>query len=374
MTKKHIYIVHILAGKANPNSLNGVNKVVHNIATEQVNKGYNVSVCGIANNTIDRHQHIYSISLFKKSLLKIFPPIEFLRYLKINKKQRTVYHIHSSFIPWYIFLLLFLKLNKLGKVVVAPHGQYAEPKFNLSLMRRLYFILFESIVLRLSDKIHLIGKTEINKYTKKIIKNKYVLIPNSYELIPNEKKIYSKEQDLVFGYLGRLDIKQKGLDILLFGFEKYKKLGGKGTLKIAGMGKDFNELVELTNKLEITDSVEFLGAVFDDAKDSFYKSISIFIHNSRWEGFPTSCVEAASYGVPLFISKETNMEELVNMYQCGYVLTQNDDNHISKGLMYFSGLTMLELTKKSNQVVNMIKEELSVSFITDEIVDKLYLS
>lgn len=44
-------IFHILAGKANPNTMNGVNKVVDALANEQVKMNFNVTVVGIANNT-----------------------------------------------------------------------------------------------------------------------------------------------------------------------------------------------------------------------------------------------------------------------------------------------------------------------------------
>ena len=40
-------IIHIVLGRANPNRMNGVNRVAHNLATAQVNKGSDVSVWGI---------------------------------------------------------------------------------------------------------------------------------------------------------------------------------------------------------------------------------------------------------------------------------------------------------------------------------------
>ncbi len=49
-------IFHILPGKANPNTLNGVNKVVDAVATEQAKMGYDVTVGGVANNT-ERKNH-----------------------------------------------------------------------------------------------------------------------------------------------------------------------------------------------------------------------------------------------------------------------------------------------------------------------------
>ncbi|MBL0191806.1 MAG: hypothetical protein IPQ18_10810 [Saprospiraceae bacterium] len=59
-------VIHIVLGKANPNRLNGVNKVVYNMATEQHKAGKNVSVWGIANDV----KHDYPKRIFKTILFK----------------------------------------------------------------------------------------------------------------------------------------------------------------------------------------------------------------------------------------------------------------------------------------------------------------
>ena len=65
-------IIHILPGKANPNTQNGVNKVVDALATEQTRLGLNVCVMGVASNTEKRHNPIYGYQLFKRGLRQSF--------------------------------------------------------------------------------------------------------------------------------------------------------------------------------------------------------------------------------------------------------------------------------------------------------------
>ena len=45
-------IIHLILGKANPNRMNGVNKVVHELATTQVEKGISAEVWGITDNPV----------------------------------------------------------------------------------------------------------------------------------------------------------------------------------------------------------------------------------------------------------------------------------------------------------------------------------
>jgi len=40
-------VIHVVLGKANPDRMNGVNQVVHHLATEQVERGDEVEVWGI---------------------------------------------------------------------------------------------------------------------------------------------------------------------------------------------------------------------------------------------------------------------------------------------------------------------------------------
>ena len=41
---------------------------------------------------------------------------------------------------------------------------------------------------------------------------------------------------------------------------------------------------------------------------------------SRFEGFPVSILEALSFGCPCMISEATNVAEIINRYNCGWVL------------------------------------------------------
>ena len=45
-------IVHIVLGKVNTNKMNGVNKVVDNLAKNQIELGHNVTIWGITKNPI----------------------------------------------------------------------------------------------------------------------------------------------------------------------------------------------------------------------------------------------------------------------------------------------------------------------------------
>ncbi len=97
-------------------------------------------------------------------------------------------------------------------------------------------------------------------------------------------------------FIGRLDIYMKGIDLLL---EAYSRLDDKTLpLKIAGSGPDKNRasLEELTEKLNLTGSVSFLGRISDEEKKDFLADASFLVMPSRFEGWGIVAVEAAACG------------------------------------------------------------------------------
>src|ERR1700761_692708 len=62
-------VIHLILGKANPMRMNGVNKVVHEMATNQVLRGYPVEVWGItASTTHDYPKRNFTTRLFLRGM------------------------------------------------------------------------------------------------------------------------------------------------------------------------------------------------------------------------------------------------------------------------------------------------------------------
>ncbi len=362
-------IIHLIAGKANPNTLNGVNKVVHNIATEQTNSKNDVTVLGVADNKIIRHKHNYHLVLFKKCIINLFPPYRLVLYfLRCDKK--SIVHLHSAFIVWFPILILLFKIIGIS-YVLTPHGAYSANNLKLSKYKLLYFHLIDWLILYNAKKIQVIGRSEINSYTSTYYKDKAVNIPNGSYSINQSVKIVNEVMQL--GYLGRLKIDHKGLDILIKGFYDYRRKGGEAILNLVGSGPDEIILKKLVKKLKLESSVNFLGVKFDDDKFSFLNNLSYFIHTSRWEGLPTACIESLSVGTPILVSKETNINSLVNEYNIGFVLDNNTPNMVCKYLFEMERILQTkEYSKMIENSIHLIKNDLNWSNISFNIIKKLY--
>jgi glycosyltransferase involved in cell wall biosynthesis len=70
-------------------------------------------------------------------------------------------------------------------------------------------------------------------------------------------------------------------------------------LLVVGSGPEYGRLNSLTKKLGLAEHVRFLGKISDESLFSLYKSCAVFVLPSRWEGLPTTLLEAWVAGIPV---------------------------------------------------------------------------
>ncbi|MEM7036467.1 MAG: glycosyltransferase [Bacteroidota bacterium] len=157
------------------------------------------------------------------------------------------------------------------------------------------------------------------------------LIPNGH-VAPASFDLNGKGgASVTFGFCGRLRARTKGLDIMLAAFAEYKRTYA-GRLLVIGDGGDRAALEAQANELGISADVEFVGAKFGAEKDALLETVDVFLHPSRNEGMPGAVLEAAGMGIPVIVSKETNLAEAVDAAQAGIALSANRAGELSAAM------------------------------------------
>lgn len=318
-------IIHLVLGKANPDRMNGVNKVVDNLARQQMQLGYTTAVWGItATPNEATTERPYNLKLFPliKNKFSIHEDIE-AAIAKID--TLTVFHLHGGFIPEFYHVAKLLKKYK-HEFVFTPHGNYAANAMRKnSLYKYLYFKWFEKTILLYSKAIHCLGKGEWEDIQKITTLSHCTIIPNGQNM--DEIKIKSlpdlKKEWPVFGFCGRVTRDQKGLDLLLSGFDHYVKQGGEGKLWIIGTGDYMSEMQKLAFDHIYQGRIIFWGPQFGEHKFKLIALMDAFYHPSRNEGLPTAVLEASGAGIPCVVSTYTNMGEYLTTHKAGLVLKEN---------------------------------------------------
>lgn len=362
-------IFHLLAGKANPETLNGVNKVVDALANEQQKLGFQVSVIGVARNTIPRHQPTYDYHLYKQSPIPFLTPKAAVDFLLRESDADSIFHFHSVYIPWFYLLIRKLKRHGRNHIIFSPHGAYSTDNMS-GIAKKLYFRFVESRILQEAEVVHILGeRTERNVYVTENAK-KIVCVPNGVDInqVPQLTGSYTQ----TIGTLCRLVCHQKGLDLLIPAFVEYKRRGGRYILKIAGKGKDEPLLRKMIQDAGMEDSIIFVGPVFDHDKWQFLHDCVAHISPSRYEGIPMSCLEAAYMGCVQLTTETTNMGAFVSLYNAGLVIDYPTVPAITQQLLDFDKKTPQEIEMMRKGAHDMVITELNWNHINKRFVRELY--
>lgn len=351
-------IVHILRGKANPETLNGVNRVVHWMATSQIKQGHKVEVWGLADSmTPPSHLREYDLRIFSKTRLRFTPGRE-IRIAIDRLEAGTWVHFHSVFIPEFPAISQLLKKRGFS-FGITPHGGYSSGVFNKNpWKKRIYFALREARYLQSAAWIQAIGESEIKDILKIAPLSRVVLIPNGQE--PNgfhSSRAPIKSERPLIGFCGRLATRHKGLDYLIEGFAAYRANGGLGELWVIGDGEDRAALERQAAYCGVEAQVRFHGAKHGEEKLALIDSLDAFIHSSRWEGLPTSCLEAASLGKPLLVSYETNLAGYVERSGAGLILDETSAAGVERALRRFQYLYQSNQSQLMGQKARLLIEK-----------------
>ena len=205
---------------------------------------------------------------------------------------------------------------------------------------------------------------------------RHIIIPNG---IHSKKTYYNemisnKTQNGLRGvYIGRIEIYQKGLDMLIEACSELQDSlrNANVTLQLYGPDRENskNKLNDLIKVANIDDIISINNGVFGNEKEQIQLDADFFIMTSRFEGHPMGLIEALSYGLPCVVTKGTNMTKEIAEADAGWVAESNVEsikntliNFINeRDLLQSKGMNSIKLSEKYNW--NRLAEKSHESYI-----------
>lgn len=365
-------IIHVVLGKANPQRMNGVNKVVYQLAHQQVLAGKKAAIWGITKDPVHNYpERNFDTRLFKAYRNKFKVDRAFIEAVK-QSSASAVFHLHGGFNPIFTSISKVLEQHQ-RSFVFTPHGAYNEIAMERSwIVKKIYGSLFEMPMLRRARKIHCLGKSEITGLTKILPQAPAILVPYGFELASSQKH-FPPQNRFIIGFCGRLDIYTKGLDVLIPAFALVKKTIPDAELWIIGDGKERAHLEKIIEQTGVGD-VMLLGSKYGEEKDQLLQQLHLFAHPSRNEGLPSAVLEAASFGIPCVITTATNIGDSVEQYDCGLVINDTDKAQLFHAMMeMYRKLNGPDANGIKSRSVQMVKELYNWNHIVHQF-DKVYHS
>ena len=323
----------------------GVQRVTDNISQIFSNVGHNVVIICYTDREIDYVNNsvpVISINtenelkkIIRKQKINILINQEgycrkFTKLILNNRRPDTfvINNLHINPLNFHDnykqFIGLFLKNNKLALL-------------NKTLVQKT--LLFYHIVKQRYDFSYILKNT-----------NAFVMLssrfkPELYFLVPQSKKYAQKihgignpfvrpnvnlaavEKENIILFVGRLNILQKRVDLLLEIWKKLHKTLPDWKFWVVGEGED-QVFMENYCKENNLNRVTFFGK---DNPNEYYKKAKIFHMTSAFEGFGNVLVEAQSYGcVPILFNSYAAAQDIVTHNENGMLVAPfNSDEYVN---------------------------------------------
>lgn len=171
-------------------------------------------------------------------------------------------------------------------------------------------------------------------------------------------------EDVIVGWVGRVDEHEKNLTALLKAMKKVSSSHKNIKVVLIGEGKDIDKLKTATKQMGLDSTVAWLGAR-EDAR-SLYAGMDIFVLPSRFEGMPLVLLEAMSAGLPIVASQVGGIPEVVVDGETGFLVECDDYEALAERISLLANDTALR--KKMGEKG---KERFDKNFRIERFVEKL---
>ena len=218
----------------------------------------------------------------------------------------------------------FIKLYKMAQhigipYIVVPHGCLSEQAQKRKRFKKIIgnYCFFNSYIAS-SKAIQYLSK---NERDMSIFKDKCCLISGNGITLPSQYKSVFSKTNVLFTYIGRLEVRTKGLDLLINAVAECQNLMRTHNAQVAIYGPDTlnerRELISLIEATNIADIIKLYGPVTGTKKREILLSSDCFLQTSRTEGLPMGTIEAMSYGIPCIATQGVGLGNLISSYGAG---------------------------------------------------------
>ncbi len=341
-------------GRYREASANGVDRTIVGHISQFIRLGYQVTLITFDEMDDNGIKDCENIGISKIILLK--KKGKWLRAFYLLRNEFDLISLHSVFTTYNWAAVALFNCP----FIITPNGGYSPGQlaYKRPYLKKIAILLFEKKMLRTANFVHALSKNEVDQILAIAPTAVTRIAPNG--CIPSKKSLeknnLTKEMAIRLVFVGRLSIVHKGLDLLISCLANLNSTLA-WTLDIVGAGlpEEEDELYELIKRLNLNDRIVLHGALFGADKELIMLKADLFVHTSRWEGMPFSIIEALQKGVPVVVTPETNMGDLIVEYDAGWLV---ESETLVEQMNQILSLSSEEIKRKSKGAFQLVEERL----------------
>ncbi len=337
-------VIHIVHGKANPASANGISRVVYYLNKYEKLAGIDSQIWAIVDG---QHKHLsYKRDGFVT--VECFPRVrpwgyhDIIKHLEDEKDSIDIVHFH---LIWFYDKNIIMKAVKRLRIrsVITTHGTYSKPHAYTG-VRIVARSLYELDYLNMADECHILTREEGTGLRKYGYIGKSFVVYNGYEpsdMPPAERinrdffKNYPFHNKTILSMVSVLR-SDKNIDLIIRAISMLPDNRRKNLVFVL-IGPDNKgnaaRFDALAKELGVSDNFYWMGPLYKDDKYNAMLSSDGYIMASDSEGFSMSIIDAMACGMPMILTAGCNMKYLSN--DPFYLMCEPYAQDIANSIEYF---------------------------------------
>lgn len=300
----------------------GAEKYIHNICKIWVKQGHRVTFLSSKFKGSPGHDCIDGINIVRRGDFRLFNFYGIIYAKRLIREQNFDLIIDSiSKVP--LFTPLFLK-----KTIVSffyhRHGLTLFKELSLIVAFIIYTIenIFP-IFYRTVPIITISDSTRLELINKGSRESDIHIVHAGIDHKVYKPDLDKKSRSPLFLHVGRLK-RYKNIEDLIKVFAIFLETYPDSKFIIAGRGDNLSNLKNLSKKIGIDKSMEFLGYVKENKKIELLQSAWAFLSSSEKEGWGISLIEANACGTPVIAADAPGVRDVVQDGKTGFLVPFGD--------------------------------------------------
>jgi alpha-1,3-mannosyltransferase len=328
-----MFIVHVVR-QFHP-GVGGLENVVHELASAQVNTGHRVRVV-----TLDRLFHAVngeklpasdSLDGIEIERIPYFGSSRYPIALSVLRHIRDADLVHVHAIDFFFDFLAWTKPLHCRTLVASTHGGFFHTGY-AAWLKRLWFATVTRLSMKSYAGIAAVSASDFERF-RPVRRTGMVCIENGANV--------AKFHDASSGALRKSILsvgrfaKNKRLDLLIDFVRALRRYDPDWTLTIAGRPGDLtvNDLRALVDKAGLRNAVNIIASPTDATVNALMRSCSFLASSSDYEGFGVAAIEGMSAGLIPLLSDIPPFRRLVARTGLGMVIDYSEPDIAARGLL-----------------------------------------